>query len=254
MAEYPLLGTVLDVPRDQQVRIFAAVLAGSAPAPTAETAPPVPSLRHPTARRRRRWIPALAGAATVTVGAGLLLAAPAAAWSANPDALTGAALRTAAEHCLGSLSALPIAPPADPHLRMLGEARGSTESVLISGSSRVAFCVGTGSWQVSGTGVAGGPVASDALVVDGVPGALNGPDATRALYGRIGAGIVTVRLETADRRHLTASAADGQFLAWWPSGADPVAVHGYDAAGREVATVHPLPTRGDLAPQPSPGG
>jgi len=137
---------------------------------------------------------------------------------------------------------------------MLGEARGTTESVLISGSSRVAFCVGTGSWRVSGTGVAGGPVASDALVVDGVPGALNGPDATRALYGRIGAGIVTVRLETADRRHLTASAADGQFLAWWPSGADPVAVHGYDAAGREVATVHPLPTRGDLSPQPSPGG
>lgn len=253
MAEYPLLGTVMAVPSNQRNRIFAAVLAGSTS--TTEAAAPVPEspALHPEAGRWR-WIPVLAGAAAVTVVGGLLLAGPAAAWSPNPDALTGTALQTAAERCLGSLSSLPIAPPAEPDLRVLGEARGSTEAVLIVSSSRIAFCVGTGSSLVTGSGVAGGNVASHALVVDGAPGGLNGADATRAVYGRIGTAVVTVRLETADHRHLTASAADGQFLAWWPSGADPVAVHGYDAAGHEVVTVHPQATSGDAQPQPSLSG
>lgn len=89
--------------------------------------------------------------------------------------------------------------------------------MLITGATRVAACVRFGDDAVAVSVVVAAPVPVAAVEVDSTPSDLAGSRATRAMVGRVGELVRSVRIELADGQAVTASCGQGSLIAWWPS-------------------------------------
>lgn len=171
---------------------------------------------------RSRLVPRLAiglGAASVaavvaTVVGTSFVSTP--VWAAAPDSLTGTDLARAAQDCQGSLADLPNVAQLGQSPAAIGERRGSTTSVLLTGSGAVGLCIGDGAARYGGVVDAVPAPASGGLAVM-VATVVPGESPTSLVQGRVGPGVASVQVRTADGRTVTASTSDGYFLAWWPS-------------------------------------
>src|SRR5439155_13267587 len=171
-----------------------------------------------------------------------------ASWTAIPDSVGSAETQALVAQCRARLARVPTAEP-DALAPVLAERRGDVRAVLLTGPPGYGICIGADGGHLAGVQERSSAPPGTPLVLDGAPGQVNGPDAVRAAYGQAGPDVRRVVITTADGLAVTASLADGAFLAWWPSGADPVTVTGYDAAGHVTAELHPGP--GGTAPVPT---
>ncbi len=57
-----------------------------------------------------------------------------------------------------------------------------------------------------------------------------------SVIGQVGPDVASVVIERSEGEPVTATVADGYFLAWWPSAADIVGITAYDEAGKSVGT------------------
>ncbi len=209
-----------------------------------EVAGAIPGRRSGTSRFAR---PALAAAAVVAVAAVTVnvtsRASAFASWSPVPDQLTGAPLDAAGSACHRQLDAhfpgqvrgLSVA---------LAESRGSFGAVLLATGPKVALCMtGLPHGELGGVLDLAPVSTTDRLTVEAQPGLLTGDGAVREAFGRVlDPDVSKVVIVTSDGRRVTASVANGLYLGWWPSGADPADVTGYNAGGAAVVTVHGRPT------------
>ncbi len=211
---------------------------------------------NPRTQHRQRAVKvmaAAAAAAATAVGFVLTTAGPAAAWTPRPAALTGAPLATAKAHCLSDLTAhggVYVAELTGEVRTLIGERRGSTTSVFMTGPHESGYCAGGSRSHMSGIVPMDVPAPTSAIVIDGSPGIVDTADAVRVVFGRVPTGSATVVIQTGDARTVTASVADGRFFAWWPSGADPLSVTAFDATGATLGTIRPEPT-GSVSNDPS---
>lgn len=214
-------------------------------------------------RRRRLVLSAASGGGVVAAGVAAALVftasnAPSiafAGWSASPTAPASAQLVAAEAACLARLpsssdaeraradgtahapvmeSLLKIAPSewrvvlSDTRgsftMLTLEAAKGQAQASCLSGSSpssTVLFVGPVGGQQSS-------PPAGQVQVLStGRQGAVNG-NAFTYTEGRVGAGVTGITLVLADGTHVSATVANGRFLAWWPGS--------QQAVSEEVAT------------------
>jgi hypothetical protein len=197
----------------------------------------------PVRRPRRRLVPPVAAAGLAGVAAvvavNLLGASSAyASWTAVPDQLDATALATAGNACEQQLNA--HFPGQATGLRpTVGETRGKFTAILLAAGQRVGICIaGIPHGSLGGILDLSPASSTTGLTLDAEPGLLAGPGAAREAFGRvIDPAVTKVVVNTTDHRSVTASVAGGFFLAWWPSGADPTDVTGYNAQGDVLSTV-----------------
>ncbi len=175
-----------------------------------------------------------------------------ASWTAIPDRVDGAAVAILGAACHETLTKdfqrtdLPSGlTPA------LAEQRGKFTAVVLKTPGHLAVCVsGMSHGQLDGYIGLDSVAPGVALTLDAEPGVLTGSDASREVVGRVmDPQIAKVVVTTTDGRAVTASQADGLYLAWWPSGASAKAVTGYDGQGKALASFRPQPTDTRLSPE-----
>lgn len=202
--------------------------------------------------RMRRWRQTGLGAAAAAAIAAVLVIQPwasteaYASWTATPDQVDAATLHSLGATCStrqrAHFSQVTAMHP------VVGEQRGNFYAVLLGGDQAVSACVEVPSGELGGLTQLSGAPAPAPVALDANPGLLSGPDAFRIAYGRVSTSVATVVVQTADGRSVTASTANGYFLAWWPSGAAATAVTAKDAAGTTLGQVKAPP---ESSPTPS---
>jgi len=191
---------------------------------------------------------AAVGALATVLATSVLTTTP--VWAATPDTLTGPALAQAAQDCQRSLGRLPNAAQLPQSPSAVGERRGSTTSTLLTGSSVVGLCVGDGGARYGGVvDAAPTPADSGGLEVMAAT-ALPGENPTGLLLGRVGSGVASVEVRTADGRTVTATTSAGYFLAWWPSSAAAETVTALSSDGTTLAHLDGPALSPGSAPEP----
>ncbi len=190
----------------------------------------------------RSWWAAAAAATAAALG-GVVISSGAspsfASWTANPYQLSPASAAPAAAECKRSLVAERF-PEGDAESLgpVVAEQRGDFTAVLLaSPNGGWGVCLPLRDGQLNGVGTVDPMPAGSVLVVDSVPGQLNGNGAARMAVGRIDPTVRGVIVNTTDGRRVTASVAGGRFLAWWPSGAEVASATAYTASGRQLSIV-----------------
>jgi hypothetical protein len=216
------------------------------------------------ARQRRRLVlsatfgggVAAAAAATLVFTAGNAPSVAFAGWSASPTAPASGQLVAAEAACLARLpsssdaeraradgtahapvmeSLLKIVPSewrvalSDTRgsftMLILEAAKGQAQASCLSGSSPSSTTLSVGS--VGGQQPSSPPEGQVTVVSTGSQGAVNG-NAFTYTEGRVGADVTGITLVLADGAHVSATVANGLFLAWWPGS--------QQAISEEVAT------------------
>lgn len=138
-------------------------------------------------------------------------------WAAIPDVVSDSPVPQLRTQCLRSLGDVPKQAAPVPSRLGAAERRGDTTSVLVASSGSIGVCIGLKHSREDGLTAPGPFPAGTVLVLDGAPGQLNGPEATRVVFGRTRSEVRSVTVETADGRQVTASIRSGYYLACWPS-------------------------------------
>ncbi len=165
-----------------------------------------------------------------------------ATWSAVPDQLDAKTLALAGSSCHRNLTEHFQGRAAN-LLPVLGEQRGKFTAVILASGPNIGICI-TGMPHGDLGGILNlSATTTSGLTLDAAPGLLAGAEAARETIGRVvDPNIVRIVVSTTDNRQVTASLAGGFYLAWWPSGADPSTVTGYDSQGNILYVVDAAPT------------
>jgi hypothetical protein len=156
-------------------------------------------------------------------------------WSAEPLP-PDVALQAAAARRDSSCSAGPEGEP----VRILVQDRRTewTAAFLFAGLTTFGNCFLTSAAGVSsgGSGPLPAPI-SDALSIDVDSFGDVAGGKVRELGGRLDPEITSVVVTLADGATVTASVANGFWLAWWPTDVAAASISGFDGAGDEVFTL-----------------
>jgi hypothetical protein len=177
-------------------------------------------------RRIFRWtrlVPVGVAAAGAAVAVALNVAAPApayASWTASPTAMDPDEMRTEGAACVANVrSAFPsaradLAPVAgerrEDHVQTGNTLDGLVTDAVLPKDAEVALLA--------------------------VPGQTSGTGAARVAFGLVSPRVKRLVVTTVTGTEVTATVANGYFLAWWPSGAEVATLTSYDAAGRATTT------------------
>lgn len=214
------------------------------PRPYAGSSPRAP-------RRTLRWtrlVPVGVAAAGAAVAVALNVAAPApayASWTASPTAMDPDQMRTEGAACVADVrSAFPSA-RAD-LAPVVGERRGDFRTSMVAAGDQVSVCaewLGERSEDHVQTGNTLDGLVTDAVLPKdaevallAVPGQTSGTGAARVAFGLVSPRVKRLVVTTVTGTEVTATVANGYFLAWWPSGAEVATLTSYDAAGRATTT------------------
>jgi hypothetical protein len=149
-------------------------------------------------------------------------------------------IRSLEEECAASFGE---AFKAQPEL-LLADARGGGRLMLIYGAAdgATAECLakvdpnGTAIVESAGISSGSGPgVPAPIELFASSGGSSSGVDSWSYLHGIVGSDIGRVVIALADGTSVTASVGGGRFAAWWPTGAEPNRILGFDRAGNQVA-------------------
>ncbi|WBQ03416.1 hypothetical protein [Kribbella sp. CA-293567] len=196
-------------------------------------------------RRRRRNVVRGSVAAAAAVMAGVVtypLLFPASAyasWTAIPRPVTISADDPRLGQCTSSVpsgptdsvgSALQLRP-------VVTEQRGDFTAALLGGGDSIAVCIFDDTNRSAGRTIAVALPAGSSVSLIGNGGSLDEGEGARYVYGRVAAGVEKVKVVTTEGVEVTASVADGYYLAWWPAPAGPATV---TAFGRDGAVLQKL--------------
>lgn len=129
-------------------------------------------------------------------------------------------------------------------MRMVGQdQRGNAAAFLFASNSQLSMCLlvedNSGAVVVATTGSARLAAVADALIVDsGISQPAGaGTGGLTIIGGRVAEAVSSVAIERADGADVSATVADGYFLAWWPTSSEADRVVAKDARGTQVAAV-----------------
>jgi hypothetical protein len=179
---------------------------------------------------------------------------PTASWTAIPQSLSEADSSAAALRCQSTLTSRHWPISVSAMTAVLAERRGHLTAVMLSGDGQYGMCIGSSNDPVfAGIGEVGVFDPASTVMLDGAPGALNGPAPFRLACGQVASSVGGVEIDTVDGRHIDATVTNGRFFAWWPSGADPRTITATASDGRVLKTVIPAPSNHSAAPVHQPG-
>ncbi len=230
-----------DLPEGREDAMLADLLASLDSEPEQNS---TPSRRLPWRRYSLLASAAAAGAAVMVLATNVLGADPAyASWTAKPASADAHLVRTLGAQCISRVrDAFPSAPRG---LKpVTSERRGDYTTMLVATGGTVSLCadwVGAASKDQARGGTLEGMTTGARLdegvsvLTLGVPGQVNGSDAVRFAYGMTAPNIKSVVVTTSKGVDVTATVADGYFVAWWPSGAEIARIGAVDRAGNPVS-------------------
>ncbi|GAA0604045.1 hypothetical protein HPO96_18410 [Kribbella sandramycini] len=198
-------------------------------------------------QRGRRRLLAQGSAAVVTLVAGGVLtysalfpASAYASWTAVPHGAAVAMDDARLQPCLSSIPAEPgEVVDAARFKPLVAEGRGDFTAVLLGDESSVLVCIYDQDNRSTGRVDAEALPTGSSVKLLGNGGSLDKGDGARYVFGPVAAGVSSVKVTTTDGTEVTASVADGYFLAWWPAPAGPVSVTALDRSNTVLQELIP---------------
>ncbi|WP_427889130.1 hypothetical protein ACQHIV_37795 [Kribbella sp. GL6] len=198
-------------------------------------------------REERRHRQRVAGgvAASVVAVAGAAVAAmltfvptASASWTAVPAPLAISLDDPMVQQCLADLPDRPVGLVGKAQLvPVAAEKRGTSRAALLGGSDSQAICLEIGKSRGGGRTLSPALPPGHEISVAGNGGAIDAGSGDRYVYGRVSRRVMTVSVVTTTGLHVTASVAQGAYLAWWPGGSAPATLVAEDANHQVIATM-----------------
>lgn len=204
---------------------------------------------EPPARGRRAWR-YLASAGVVAAGTAAVLTltniigadAAYASWTASPSAVSPDRVSALGAACADRVRDAHAGARSD-LAPVAAEQRGAYTTMLVAAAGQVSVCADwTG--QAAADGHRGGTFEGlvtgatlpkgQAVELLGVPGQVSGSDAVRFAFGLAAPQVHRIVVTTTGGVEVTATVAQGHFLAWWPSGDEVGTLRAFDSGGREI--------------------
>lgn len=197
-----------------------------------------------TRHLRRRQIAVTAGTLSLAAATAMTLmlttTAPASAsWSAIPAPLSMSLDDPMVAQCLASMSAGSMSKVGSPTLTVVvAERRGTSRAALLDSGDSQAICIATPTSRTGGRTLSSPLPAGQDILISGNGGSTDPSSGERYVYGRISRRIADVTVTTTGGTEVTASTANGSFVAWWPAGASPRSIAARAADGQVLATIN----------------